>query len=75
MHTTEQLICHEFSKELWLTLDDTQHFHMAKIAISKETENRLNETREFIDYILEKKIQAYGITTGFADLRNTPSPS
>ncbi len=74
MLTEEQLICHVFSKELWLTLNDIEHFHQAKIAISPETENRLNETREFIDFILDQKIQVYGITTGFADLRNTFVP-
>lgn len=74
MITEDHLLCHVFSKELWLTLNDIPHLHLAKLSISQETENRLNETREFIDFILDRKIQAYGITTGFADLRNTWVP-
>lgn len=43
--------------------------------ISTEAKARLEETREFIDFLLEKNIKVYGLTTGFADLRNVAVPS
>jgi histidine ammonia-lyase len=38
--------------------------------MSEKTIERLNETREFINHLVENNIKTYGITTGFADLRN-----
>lgn len=40
------------------------------LALNSETIERLNKTRSFIDYLLSQNIKVYGITTGFADLRN-----
>jgi histidine ammonia-lyase len=40
------------------------------IKLSDESAERLRETREFVDYLLLENIKVYGLTTGFADLRN-----
>ncbi len=40
------------------------------VLLSSKSINRLKETRSFVDYLLEKNIKVYGLTTGFADLRN-----
>lgn len=45
-------------------------FKNAKIQISQLAEERLKKTRHFVDYLLKNNIKVYGLTTGFADLRN-----
>lgn len=45
-------------------------FNNIKVNVCPESMERLQETRQFIAYLLEHKIKSYGITTGFADLRN-----
>jgi histidine ammonia-lyase len=44
------------------------------VQIGLESIDRLKETRSFIDDLLEKNIEVYGVTTGFADLRNMAVP-
>jgi histidine ammonia-lyase len=45
------------------------------VVLSENSANRLKETREFVNYLLDENIKVYGLTTGFADLRNfTVSP-
>jgi histidine ammonia-lyase len=41
-----------------------------KLTLSSETKKRLTETRRFIQHLLSQKITVYGLTTGFADLRD-----
>lgn len=45
------------------------------LGVSPESVLRLDETRAFIDYLLQRNIRVYGLTTGFADLRNEVVPS
>lgn len=40
-----------------------------KLKISNEVKERLDDTRQFIGVLLEKKVTVYGITTGFGELR------
>lgn len=40
------------------------------VEISRSTFPNLQETREFIDFLLKNSIDVYGITTGLADLRH-----
>lgn len=40
-----------------------------EIAIHEEMWERLDETRAFIEYLLQNNKKVYGLTTGFADLR------
>ena len=42
------------------------------MAITPAAIIRLNKTRRFINHLLENNIKVYGLTTGFADLRNCP---
>lgn len=61
-----------------INLDDFYNiiFLGKRITISPDVNERLDETRSFVDYLLEKNIKVYGLTTGFADLRNSAvSPS
>jgi len=60
-----------------ITLDDFYDivFGGKRLVIHPDVNERLDETRRFVDYLLEKNIKVYGLTTGFADLRNnTVSP-
>jgi len=41
-----------------------------KIDLNETSAYRLSEARGFIQYLLEKEVKVYGLTTGFADLRN-----
>src|SRR6201996_9498932 len=45
-------------------------FGKEKIQICQPTNKRLEKTRRFIDHLLDKNIKVYGVTTGFAALRN-----
>lgn len=45
-----------------------------KLEIHSSVIERLKETRLFVDYLLANSIPVYGLTTGFADLRNTAIP-
>ena len=45
-------------------------YRRKQLSISEETKSALQETNGFINYLLEKNIKVYGITTGFADLRD-----
>lgn len=40
------------------------------IILSKKSEERLASTRRFIQHLLDAKISVYGLTTGFADMRD-----
>jgi histidine ammonia-lyase len=53
-------------KDFFNVIDDDEY----KINIENEVIDRLDETREFINYLLEKNMPVYGLTTGFADLRD-----
>ena len=56
-----------------ITLDDFYDivFGGKRLVIHPAVNERLDETRRFVDYLLEKNIKVYGLTTGFADLRNS----
>ena len=45
-------------------------FEGKTVGFSDKTKNRLDSTRRFIDHLLKNNIKVYGLTTGFADLRN-----
>jgi len=45
-------------------------FNNSHVKICPEAANRLDETRKFVDHLLENNIKVYGLSTGFADLRN-----
>jgi hypothetical protein len=45
-------------------------FENREIQLSEDAAERLDETRAFVDYLLEENIKVYGLTTGFADLRD-----
>ncbi len=61
-------------KEHTFTLQDFKEvvFERKKLALLPDALTRLDKTRRFIDYLLENNIKVYGLTTGFADLRNCP---
>lgn len=61
-----------FGKNQKLTLSQFYHILEDKIPIglSSESVKRLNDTRRFVDFILKSKIKVYGLSTGFADLRD-----
>jgi histidine ammonia-lyase len=40
------------------------------LSLTESSRQRLRETRKFVDYLLVNNIKVYGLTTGFADLRN-----
>jgi histidine ammonia-lyase len=42
--------------------------------LDQETVKKIEETREFINYLINKEIKVYGLSTGFADLRNRVIP-
>jgi histidine ammonia-lyase len=54
------------------TLDDFQDLLLRRVelVLGEKAKARLEETRKFIDYALEKNLKIYGLTTGFADLRD-----
>lgn len=60
-----------FRDDYWMTLDDFARLSDCTFSLDHGLAVRLDETRAFIDYLLAQKIQVYGLTTGFADLRNT----
>jgi histidine ammonia-lyase len=61
-----------FSADYWITLSEFHHLLNGEHLFSLDSSltARLEETENFIAYLLEKKIKVYGLTTGFADLRN-----
>ncbi|MDE3045642.1 MAG: aromatic amino acid lyase [Verrucomicrobiota bacterium] len=63
----------ELTASYWMSLEDFSIFFSSdqSLSLHEGLARRLNETRNFIDYLLSKRIQVYGLTTGFADLRNT----
>ena len=63
-------------KQFRLTLNDFCEvvFNKLPVELSDESIERLKETRVFIDKILQKEVKVYGLTTGFANLRNTSIP-
>lgn len=67
----------EIGPENLLSLEDFEAVLNKKIdlSISTKSQNRLVETRHFVDYLLENEIKVYGLTTGFADLRDTCVPA
>lgn len=62
----------ELGKGLSLSLLDFADvvYKDKKIGLEQASLQRALQTRRFIDYLLQNKIKAYGITTGFADLRD-----
>lgn len=62
----------EFSEDTHLTVTDFYDivFLGKKVKIANSAVSRLNETRLFVDYLLKNNIKVYGLTTGFADLRD-----
>jgi histidine ammonia-lyase len=62
----------QLTADYWMTLDDFSHFlsNECTFTLSGALTSRLIKTRRFIDYLLSKQIRVYGLTTGFADLRN-----
>ncbi len=61
----------ELSSDYWITLEEFDLLDQRHFKLNTHLESRLHETRSFIDYLLRQQIQVYGLTTGFADLRNT----
>lgn len=62
------------SKDLQLSIEQFIDFLDDKaphLKISEQSAERLDETRSLIQYLLDQRIKVYGLTTGFADLRNT----
>lgn len=61
------------TRDLWITIEDFYHYihRGCFLHIEENALNRLKKTRRFIDFLLENKRKVYGLTTGFADLRNT----
>lgn len=47
-------------------------FEGCQLSVDEATRERLRQTSRFIDYLLEQEIPVYGLTTGFADLRDRP---
>lgn len=41
-----------------------------KLSMNESTIKRLDETRKFVDFLLEQKVKVYGLSTGYADLRD-----
>jgi histidine ammonia-lyase len=62
----------EEKKGVRLSLEDFDRLLVSRSApsLSPAQQARMEEVRAFIEYLLEKKIRVYGLTTGFADLRN-----
>jgi histidine ammonia-lyase len=71
--SSPQIVEQQLSSNYWMSLDDFSQFLSQEHALSLHDglAERLQETRHFIDELLSKKIKVYGLTTGFADLRNT----
>jgi histidine ammonia-lyase len=59
------------SRDLELNINSFISMLDGSISLDTKVETRLDETRQFIQYLLDHKIKVYGLTTGFADLRNT----
>ncbi len=61
-----------FATDYWISLSEFTSFFKNGTLFSLDdyAKERLEGTTRFIDYLLEKKIRVYGLTTGFADLRN-----
>jgi histidine ammonia-lyase len=57
--------------QTFISLKDYENvvFNNKKITVGNLTNQKLNRVRGFIDHLLKHNITAYGITTGFADLR------
>lgn len=62
----------ELSPHQPLTLDLFEQLMQGKfsLAVSQESIARLHEVRRFIEKLLQSNAAVYGLTTGFADLRN-----
>ena len=58
------------SKEITLQNFYDVVYNNLQIKISENAKIRLKETREFINFVQLNNHKVYGITTGFADLRN-----
>ncbi|MES2273954.1 MAG: aromatic amino acid ammonia-lyase [Chlamydiota bacterium] len=61
----------------WMTIEDFINFlsnEPSSLEFSDAVFERLDETRNFIAALLENRIPVYGLTTGFADLRNHVIP-
>lgn len=65
------------NQKLWLTIPEFTRLIRSsdEITISDSASVRLEETRKFIDYLLANEIKVYGLTTGFADLRDKTVPA
>ncbi len=63
-------------EEIQLSLEDFARvvYQGSGVALSEPTVVRLQETRNLIDVLLEQKVKVYGLTTGFANLRNRTIP-
>ncbi|NGX27853.1 MAG: Histidine ammonia-lyase [Candidatus Anoxychlamydiales bacterium] len=62
----------ECSKSKKLNLSDFYElvYNDQTLTIGKDSLERLKETRAFIQHLLSNKIKVYGLSTGFADLRD-----
>lgn len=62
-----------FSAKYWISLGEFSAFFKQEcfFSLDEPLSMRLIETRRFVDYLLRHQIKVYGLTTGFADLRNT----
>lgn len=63
----------QLTADYWITLNEFSSILSKEYSLSLDSNLlvRLHETRSFIDYLLSKRIRVYGLTTGFADLRNS----
>lgn len=62
---------HTLSHDFWMTLEDfDSYFSGAEFNVEPKSIDRISQTRRFIDHLLSEGIRVYGLTTGFADLRN-----
>lgn len=74
------LTIYTFSKKQEIDLGHTRVFTIEDfisvinrkktISLDESSAIRLDETREFVNYLLKNQIKVYGLTTGFADLRD-----
>ncbi len=66
---SEKQLCADY----WISMEDFSGLlrQEYEFTLDDALVSRLNETRKFIDHLLANRIKVYGLTTGFADLRNT----
>jgi len=62
----------ELSQSRKMTLGDFSHlvYGEGSLTVGEESKERLTKTRGFVEHLLDTDITVYGLTTGFADLRN-----